>query len=300
MVFPISGVEAPFWLPVIVSFLISSLTSMGGVSGAFLLLPFQISVLGFIAPGVTPTNLLFNTFAIPAGVYRYAKEKRVIWGLLLVLSVGTILGAFIGVIIRIKYLPDPRNFKIFVGFVLCFVAYKLLKDILSLGSKCKHQSPIDYKSDFSISKNKINLKRVAFDFNAKHYKVSTILAVILGFFIGLVSGIYGIGGGAIMSPMLVVMFCLPVYAIAGVTLFNSFITSLVGIIFYLFIGPHYSVLGQSVHPDWLLGLFLGIGGFAGIYAGSRLQKYVPAIIIKIILAVTVSFISIKYILGLFK
>ena len=33
---------------------------MGGVSGAFLLLPFQVSVLGFTSPAVSPTNLIFN------------------------------------------------------------------------------------------------------------------------------------------------------------------------------------------------------------------------------------------------
>ena len=54
--FPVSGVETYWWLPTLVAFLISFFTSMGGLSGAFLLLPFQVSILGFITPAGTPTK----------------------------------------------------------------------------------------------------------------------------------------------------------------------------------------------------------------------------------------------------
>ena len=65
MTFPVSGVETAPWIPPLVACVISFFTSMGGVSGAFLLLPFQMSVLGFVSPAVTPTNLVFNIIGIP-------------------------------------------------------------------------------------------------------------------------------------------------------------------------------------------------------------------------------------------
>lgn len=43
MLFPISGVEVNPLIPPLVALVISIFTSMGGVSGAFLLLPFQAS-----------------------------------------------------------------------------------------------------------------------------------------------------------------------------------------------------------------------------------------------------------------
>ncbi len=52
---------------------------MGGVSGNFLLLSYQISVLNFTSPAVSPTNLVFNIVAIPSGVYRYLREGRKNW-----------------------------------------------------------------------------------------------------------------------------------------------------------------------------------------------------------------------------
>jgi len=47
-----------------------------GISGAVLLLPFQVSVLGTPSPAVTPTNLLYNVIATPAALYRYRASTR--------------------------------------------------------------------------------------------------------------------------------------------------------------------------------------------------------------------------------
>ena len=90
--FPISGVETYWWLPVLVAFGISAFTSTAGVSGAFLLLPFQVSVLGFAGPAVSPTNLLFNVVAIPSGVYRYQRERRMVWPLAWTIVLTTLPG----------------------------------------------------------------------------------------------------------------------------------------------------------------------------------------------------------------
>lgn len=68
MVFHSAGIEVAPWIPPLVAFGISFFTSMGGVSGAFLLLPFQMSVLGYTHPSVSATNQLFNIVAIPSGV----------------------------------------------------------------------------------------------------------------------------------------------------------------------------------------------------------------------------------------
>ena len=71
MLFPVSGVKTYIFIPPLVAFILSFFTSMGGVSGAFLLLPFQMSFLHFTSPAVSSTNFLYNIVAIPSGVYRY-------------------------------------------------------------------------------------------------------------------------------------------------------------------------------------------------------------------------------------
>ncbi len=112
--FPASGVTTWLFVPPLTAFVVSFFTSMGGVSGAFLLLPFQMSVLNYTAPSVSATNQLFNIIAIPSGVWRYIKEKRMLWPLTWVVIVGTLPGVIIGAWVRLAYLPDPKNFKCFV------------------------------------------------------------------------------------------------------------------------------------------------------------------------------------------
>jgi len=102
---------------------------MGGVSGAFLLLPFQVSVLNYTSPGASGTNFIFNVVAIPSGVYRFHKEKRIPWPLAWVIMVGTVPGIIIGYYIRIKILPDPKSFKFFVGLVLLYIGVRLFLDL---------------------------------------------------------------------------------------------------------------------------------------------------------------------------
>jgi uncharacterized membrane protein YfcA len=94
--FPVSGVKTYIFIPPLVAFVVSFFTSMGGVSGAFLLLPFQVSFLNFTSPSVSATNFVYNIVAIPSGVYRYLKEGRMAWPLTWVVIVGTLPGVFIG------------------------------------------------------------------------------------------------------------------------------------------------------------------------------------------------------------
>jgi len=108
MYFPTAGIEVAPWVPPIVAFGISFFTSMGGVSGAFLILPFQMSFLGFTNPSVSSTNHLFNIVAIPSGVYRYIREGRMVWPLAWVVIIGTLPGVFIGALLCIS---TPLNFR---------------------------------------------------------------------------------------------------------------------------------------------------------------------------------------------
>ena len=129
MFFQTAGIEVSIWIPPLVAFLISFFTSMGGVSGAFLLLPFQMSFLGYVNPSVSATNQLFNIVAIPSGVYRYYKEGRMVWPLTWVVVIGTLPGVLIGAIVRVAYLPDARNFKVFAAGVLLYIGIRMIRDL---------------------------------------------------------------------------------------------------------------------------------------------------------------------------
>jgi uncharacterized membrane protein YfcA len=294
--FPVSGVTTWVFIPPLTAFIVSFFTSMGGVSGAFLLLPFQMSVLHYTAPSVSGTNHIFNIIAIPSGVWRYIKEKRMLWPLTWAVIIGTLPGVVIGAWVRLAYLPDPKDFKFFVGLVLLYLGVKLFQDIgrtKKQHSVAQNNESAERKGEFIITHTRFSLKRVAFRFKGQSFSFSVPGACSLCFIVGIIGGIYGIGGGAIIAPFFVAVFHLPVYVVAGAALLGTFVTSIAGVIIYQLLSPVYS--DMSVAPDWSLGILFGIGGFFGMYLGARCQKYVPVHIIKLILCFSVLFVACKYI-----
>jgi uncharacterized membrane protein YfcA len=291
--FPVSGVTTYIFVPAFTAFFISFFTSMGGVSGAFMLLPFQISILNYTAPSVSGTNQLYNVVAIPSGVWRYIKEKRMVWPLAWAVIIGTMPGVFIGAWIRLAYLPDARNFKFFAGLVLLYIGIKLLQDIIKKSGSNKKKP--DITGEFIVTDTSLSLKRVKFKFNGENFSFPVFGILILCFIVGILGGIYGIGGGAIVAPFFVTFFKLPVYIVAGAALMGTFATSIAGVAIYQILSAFYTNL--NVAPDWLLGISFGIGGFFGMYLGARCQKYFPSYVIKLILCVSMLFISVKYVLG---
>lgn len=298
MFFPVSGVEVNPLLPFIVAFVVSFFTSMGGVSGAFLLLPFQVSVLGYTAPSVSSTNQLFNIVAIPSGVYRYIKEERMLWPLTWAVIIGTFPGVFIGALVRIKYLPDPKDFKLFVGMVLCYIGCQLLVNIIKNKSREKgsisSQAIVDEQPIRIVTSN---IQQVTFTYKDATYTFSPPVVYAICFLVGIVGGVYGIGGGSIVAPFFVAIIGLPVHVVAGAALMGTFITSVAGVAFYQFFALIYKDV--AVAPDWALGFLFGFGGFCGMYLGARVQKFVSGRAIKGILCGCVLFVAAKYIVGYF-
>ncbi|MGX8719183.1 MAG: sulfite exporter TauE/SafE family protein, partial [Desulfovibrio sp.] len=126
MYFPVADIQCHPLVPFAAAALIAFVTSMGGVSGAVVLLPFQMSVLGYAGPGVSATNQIFNILACPAGVWRYWKEGRLLWPLAVIIAGGTLPGVFLGAFVRLRWLPDASRFKLFAAAVLLFVGGRML------------------------------------------------------------------------------------------------------------------------------------------------------------------------------
>ena len=310
MSFAVSGVEVAWWVPPLVAFAVSLVTSTGGVSGAFLLLPFQMSVLGFTSPAVSATNQLFNVVAIPSGVLRYVREGRMVWPLTWVVVVGTLPGVLLGAVVRVWLLPDPTAFKVFAGAVLAWIGARLVSDLLGRrqtggGAAAEarfrdlvRSSGSDGRGDRATRVRAFTLRRVEYEFHGEVFAFPTASVFLLSLAVGIVGGIYGIGGGASVAPVFVAVLGLPVYTVAGAALMGTFVTSVAGVAFYQAIAPLRPDL--AVAPDWALGLLFGLGGAAGMYCGARLQKHLPARAIKWMLAAVILFVAGRYLLGIAK
>ncbi len=297
--FAISGVETNVLLPPLVAFIISFFTSMVGMSGAFLILPFQMSVLGFTSPSVSATNFIYNIVSIPSGAYRYMKEGRMAWPIVLVVVIGTIPGIWLGYYLRVLALPDPAVFKRFVGVVLALLGIKMLYEAIHPASRGKgsgeNGEPAQpARAAAVIREISFSLRRAVFEFSGRCFSYPPLMLLLLALVVGVIGGAYGIGGGAIIAPFMIAVFRLPVYAVAGAALMATFAASVAGVSFYSVLTPP---AGMTVAPDWLLGTLFGLGGFAGMYLGARTQKHVPERIMKFLLSLLILALGGDYTLG---
>lgn len=318
MYFPVAGIEIAPWIPFVAGFLVAFFCSMGGVSGANLLLPFQMSVLGFTTPAVSATNHFFNIVAIPSGVYRYIREGRMVWPLTWMIIAGTVPGVFIGVFARVHYLPDPTHFKFFAGLVLLYIggmmvsamikkpapgtdnksAEKRFQELVHQYHKKVDSARQEGREPLPTTEVKqFGINKMEYTFYGESFFVNPLVIFSLSAFVGIVGGIYGIGGGAMIAPIFVAIFKLPVYTIAGALLMGTFLTSFIAVGLYQAIAPFYPHL--AVAPDWTLGLLFGFGGALGMYLGARAQKFVPANFIKWMLAFILIFTALRYMLEIF-
>jgi hypothetical protein len=112
-----------------------------------------------------------------------------------------------------------------------------------------------------------------------------------------VGGVYGIGGGAIIAPLLVSGFGLSVQEVAGAALAATGFTSAVAVAAYhgmTFVDP-----GVATAPDWTLGLLFGLGGMVGTSLGARCQKRVPDGALEWMLGLILVVVALRYIAGFF-
>lgn len=284
MLFPVSGVECSPFLPFAAALCISFATSMAGISGAFLLLPFQMSILGYTSPGASATNHLFNVIACPGGVWRFWREGRLLWPLARIVLTGTLPGALLGAALRVYWLPDPRSFKLFAGLLLLAVGWRFLRGLLRGGSGSGRKP----SGEVRVLEDSARVVRFAYD--GQEYGVSRRALWLLCLIIGLAGGMYGVGGGSLLSPFLVAFFHLPVHAVAGAVLLGTLGTSLFGVLGFILL----SGLVDAAAPDWLLGVSFGLGGLCGMYLGARCQKYVSGRVIGWGLVVILFFTAVRY------
>jgi uncharacterized membrane protein YfcA len=277
-------------VPPLLAFAVSFFTSMAGVSGAFLLLPFQVSVLGYAAPSASATNHLFNVVATPGGIYRYIKEGRMLWPLAAALICGGLPGVLIGAWLRIEYFPGSREFRLFAGCVLLYIGLTFLLEALRTAPEPALGDGID-----QITSLDCGLSRVSFRFGRERFFFKPYIMLLVSFLVGIVGGVYGVGGGVIIVPFLIAYARLPIHVLAGAALLGTFVASAASVAAYLALAPFYPQI--PVGPSWKLGLLFGLGGLVGTWLGGSCQKYVSPRRIKLILCFAVLVVATRYVIG---
>lgn len=255
----------PVWSEVLVAllagFAIAAVTTPVGVSGAVFLLPVQLSVLSVPSPTVTPTNLMFNVISVPGALVRYRHQGTLRSELTGPLLAGTLPGVIAGAVVRVFVVPDDTVFRLLVALLL-----------LPLGTWLLVRDRRGPRSNGP----------------SRPLAAATLAAFGLG--AGFVGGVYGIGGGSILAPVLVGLGY-GVATVAPAALVSTLLTSCAGVAAYLGL----AAMGQdAAAPDWPLALSCGLGGLVGGFVGAGLQPRIPARALTVGLGVVAIAVALAY------
>ncbi|RCK77665.1 MAG: putative sulfoacetate exporter [Ignavibacteriae bacterium] len=227
-----------FLLPLffLIAFLFASV-GHGGASGYLAIFAFA----GIARSEIAPVVLIMNILVASNSFWNYYKAKYFSFKLLLPFVISSVPGAFIGGFIRV-----PSNiFSLLLGFALLLAALRLLF----------YQGQV-------ISRWK--------DYSGKPF----LYAIPIGFIIGILSGITGIGGGVFLSPFLLMSDWADAKQTSAVSAAFIALNSLAGL------------LGKAFHMQihWEIAITLGIvvliGGQLGSYLGAN--KFNPKILQKLL------------------
>lgn len=225
------------------------LGSMIGLGGGIIVVPI-LTFLGF-SPSAAASNSLFAALSNAiASTTSYSKQKRIEFSLGLKLGLLSVPGTILGAVFSSDV--SSEIFKILFGIILVLSsAYIFLRKKLE-------------------SKEKIFSKQMI------------IFAIGASFFAGIVSSFFGIGGGIIFVPLMVVGMGMTMKRAAPTSQLILLFASLSGVIVH-------SILG---HPDFLQAGLLAIGSFFGGLVGARLsldikERYLQILVSGVILIAAV-------------
>lgn len=192
-----------------------------------------------------PTALILNIFVSGIAFFAYWKSGHFRFRLFFPFAIASFPFAFIGGLIDI----EPKLYKIILGIALIFA---LLRIVIT-----------NYQKTDNI------------------VKPSIIVSLIIGAFLGFFSGLIGIGGGIILSPLILLFHWGNMKETAAVSALFIFVNSISGLSSYIIAG------NKIINPDILLMVIVGIvGGILGAYSGgfklnSNFLRYFLALVLLI-------------------
>ncbi len=285
--FPIADVSVSFPLLMFLGFAVGVLSGLFGVGGGFLMTPI-LFFLGIPKLVATSTEAVQIAGSSLSGVLGHLRRKNVDLKVGCFIAAGGLGGTTAGVALT-RWLRATGQvdtvieitYVVFLGFIGGLML------IESLTTRARAKSGHGRRSHTHTSLHRMPW-RVKFP-RSKLY-MSGFLPLGLGFVVGILTALLGVGGGFIMVPAMIYILGMPTLVVIGTSLFTViFLTASVAL--------QQSIVNVSV--DILLALCLMVGGVLGAQLGVRLANRLPAQDLRIWLALLVLVVCGKLAFDLF-
>lgn len=314
--FPLAGVKVPIWHLIWMGFWTGYTMAVVGEAAGIFALPYQMSILQFAGPSITPTTQLL-TFLNPFGAL-FGFRRNGQWNLDLALWVclGGVVGGLAGPFVRITLLSDVKPFTFAVGLALtcagvhlCYSAYRGFRSQGSGGElqakfktevrdrRARGLSPSGIPSGIGIQTISRQRLHLTVGFWGQEWRVNQAFMFLTGAGVGVISAALGVGGGFLLVPIFAAVYGLPLYVLVAATIPYVIILSAVGLFTYGVILP--MVSGVVIAPEWAWGFFAASGGILGSWCAAKTQHYVPEHLLKLMLGAITGIAGVLYVIDFF-
>ncbi len=312
--FPLAGARVPIWHLVWMGFWTGYTMAVVGEAAGIFALPYQMSVLQFITPSVTPTTQLL-TFINPIGaLFGFIRNKQYNWDFALWVCAGGATGALIGPFIRLTVLADPGPFKMAVGLALaiagihlCWAAFRRVNRSQGIEGKfaaeAKASRAQGARAPYAIPAG-IPIETIAKDgahltigFWGERWRMHQPTLFLIGFGVAVCASALGVGGGFLLVPIFAAVYALPMYVLVAASIPYVIILSAVAIFTYTFIVPLFS--GATLYAEFAWGLFASAGGVFGAWLAAKTQRFVPQHFLKLMLGGITGVAGVLYVIDFF-
>ena len=280
---PIAEVSINAFLLLGLGGLVGILSGMFGVGGGFLMTPllFFIGIPPAVAVATEANQIVASSFS---GFLAHFRRKNVDIKMGFVLLVGGLIGAAIGVQV-FALLREIGQVDLLVK--LCYVLFLGIIGILmffeSLRAIRRSNNPT-HKRIIKKRHNWIHNLPFKAKFRTSGLYISVIPPTCIGFIVGILSAIMGVGGGFIMVPAMIYLLGMPTKVVVGTSLFQIiFVTAFATV---MHATTNYTV-------DMALAVLLLIGGVLGAQIGTRIGLRLKAEQLRILLSLIVMLVCLK-------
>ncbi|MGR3839148.1 MAG: sulfite exporter TauE/SafE family protein [Cognatishimia sp.] len=273
---PIAEVSVNAFLLLGLGGMVGVLSGMFGVGGGFLMTPllFFIGIPPAVAVATEANQIVASSFS---GVLAHFKRRTVDLKMGLVLLVGGLSGAALGVVI-FNYLKSLGQVELLVQ--LCYVVFLgIIGGLMFVESlNALRRSKSDAPAPKRKKRNWIHALPFKMRFRVSGLYISVIPPVLVGMLVGVLSAIMGVGGGFIMVPAMIYLLGMPTKVVIGTSLFQIiFVTAFTTL---LHATTNYTV-------DMALAVLLLVGGVIGAQIGAVIGTRLKAEQLRILLALLV-------------
>ncbi|MFD1020486.1 sulfite exporter TauE/SafE family protein [Thalassobacillus hwangdonensis] len=242
---------------IIVSFIIGLITaiagSIAGLGGGVILVPVVLflhevwDAFAWATPQkVVGISLVVMIFTGLSSMLSYMKSKRIDFKSGSIFIGGSIPGGIFGSYLNQFFSTD--HFSLFFGIVMLLVFSVFF---------------IRTKDNRALLKSENGLARTAeIDGKMFHYRISIVTGLLLSFVVGMLSGLFGIGGGSLMVPAMILLFGFPAHIATATSMFMIFFASISSSATHILLG----------HVDWIYTLAFIPGAYIGGTLGAKINQ----------------------------